>query len=392
MAVINKEIAYMALPLSIRRGNPFPLDEYSVWYDKTQMETFAQSNPVAYVGEILVYVDEGSSAVEAYVIQNINGTLMKLATTTSSGDLSQDVLELQGKVAALESSVGTKDEGSSITSTNLWDALEEIKSAYEVADAAINSNLTENYYNKTETDSKIDEKISSKLGSTYKPAGSIEFASLPTPSATEEGKVYNISDAFTTDDNFVEGSGKQYPAGTNIVCINTTEEEYKWDVLSGFVDLSAYETTASVDEKLSHKVDKVEGSSLVEDADIAKLKGLANIKGVSSELEISADTNILGVVSIGQDKVSGLTDALNGKLSGVTVGDTPLVPSDGVVTVAIASEQVLGVVKGVSTENGVSVSTDGAMSINSVNVDKLVQTPGTELILNGGSSGAGAKA
>lgn len=24
MAVINKEIAYMALPLSIRRGNPFP--------------------------------------------------------------------------------------------------------------------------------------------------------------------------------------------------------------------------------------------------------------------------------------------------------------------------------------------------------------------------------
>ena len=33
MAVINKEIAYMALPLSIRRGNPFPIDEYSVWYD-----------------------------------------------------------------------------------------------------------------------------------------------------------------------------------------------------------------------------------------------------------------------------------------------------------------------------------------------------------------------
>lgn len=52
MAVINKDIAYMALPLSIRRGNPFPIDEYSVWYDQTQMETYAQTSPVAYVGQL----------------------------------------------------------------------------------------------------------------------------------------------------------------------------------------------------------------------------------------------------------------------------------------------------------------------------------------------------
>ena len=37
MAVINKDIAYMALPLSIRRGNPFPIDEYSVWYNMEEL-------------------------------------------------------------------------------------------------------------------------------------------------------------------------------------------------------------------------------------------------------------------------------------------------------------------------------------------------------------------
>ena len=40
MAVINKEIAYMALPLSIRRGNPFPIDEYSVWYDMEELTNY----------------------------------------------------------------------------------------------------------------------------------------------------------------------------------------------------------------------------------------------------------------------------------------------------------------------------------------------------------------
>lgn len=307
MAVINKEIAYMALPLSIRRGNPFPLDEYSVWYNYEQMENYAKNNPVAYVGQVLVYVNESKNTVDAYVIQSIGGVLMKLAASTASGDLASDVLELQGKVSNLEATVGTKAEESSIAATNLWAAIEEIKTAYESADTAINENLTNNYYNKTETDSKIDEKIAIKVGSTYKAAGSIKFSSLPAPSAIEEGKVYNISDAFTTDENFVEGAGQNYPAGTNVVCINSTDGVYKWDVLAGFVDLSS-------------KVDKIEGSSLVENTDIAKLKALATINGVTEELEIAAETNTLG--------------------------------------------------------------------IKSINVDKLIQTDGTELILNGGTSGA----
>lgn len=390
MAVINKDIAYMALPLSIRRGNPFPLDEYSVWYNKTQMETYAQTSPVSYVGQVLVYVNESGSTVEAYVIQNTSGTLMKLAASTASGDLAADVLELQGKVSTLETSVGTKAGESSIVATNLWAAIEEIKTAYEAADTAINENLTTNYYNKTQTDSKIDEKIAAKVSSTYKAAGTVQFALLPTPSATEEGKVYNISDAFTTTEDFVEGAGQKYPAGTNVVCIDTADEAYKWDVLAGFVDLSAYATTESVTSGLNSKVDKVGGSSLVEDTDIAKLKALATINGVTEELEIAEETNILGVKAIGQDKITGLSNSLNSKLSGVTLGTTPLSPSNGVVTVPIATSAAIGVVKSVSTENGVAVGADGSMTVNNINVDKLVQTDGTELILNGGTSGASA--
>ena len=386
MAVINKDIAYMALPLSIRRGNPFPIDEYSVWYDMEELTTYAQSSPVAYVGQVVTLVNEEENTVEAYMIQNTAGNLMKLASTTASGDLTEDVLELQGKVSALETSVGTKEEESSITASNLWAAIEEVKAAYEAADSSINGKFND-YYNKTEADSKIDQKIATAISSTYKPAGSIMFSFLPTLGADQEGKVYNIIDAFTTTEDFVEGADNKYPAGTNVVCIDTDDAgTYKWDVLAGFVDLSGYETTSSVDTKLANKVDKVEGSSLVQDTLIAKLQGLAEIKGVSDELEIDPDDKILGVKAIAQEKITGLPAALAEKIKSITVGTTPLQISNGAVTIPIATAEALGVVKSTTSENGVSITGDGTMIVNNINIEKITQTPSTELILNGGDA------
>lgn len=427
MAVINKEIAYMALPLSIRRGNPFPIDEYSVWYDSGEMNTYAQTSPVAYVGQVLTLVNEEENTVEAYVIQNAAGTLTKLAATTASGDLTEDVQTLQGQVSNLIAQVGTKGEGSQLTANDVWAALDEIDAAYKAA--------LGNYYNKTET----DEKINTALTSAYKAAGSVEFASLPTPAAGEEGKVYNVSDAFQTNENFVEAAGQSYPAGTNVVCVETEPDTYKWDAISGFVDLSGYATSASLDTK----VDKVEGSALVEQTLIDKLNGLANIKTVSAELNVSEEgelsvtavdnakvtglsdalaakvdkisgsslvqdtlitklTNLadiqnvsgelslsggtLGVQAVDQSKITGLPAALAAKLSGVTIGDTPAVPEEGVVTIPVATADAYGVVKSSNLENNVTVGAAGAMTVNSLNVNKLVQTPGETLTLNGGTS------
>ena len=53
------------------------------------------------------------------------------------------------------------------------------------------------------------------------------------------GNVYNVTDAFTTTNNFVEGAGNKYPKGTNVVVVKVGDA-YKYDVLAGFVDLSGY--------------------------------------------------------------------------------------------------------------------------------------------------------
>lgn len=88
------------------------------------------------------------------------------------------------------------------------------------------------------TDAYTKSEIDGKISAVYKPAGSSTFAALPSDLAGLAGSVYNMSEEFTTDERFVEGTGKTYPAGTNIVVTSDS----KFDVLSGFVDLSGYLT------------------------------------------------------------------------------------------------------------------------------------------------------
>ena len=93
--------------------------------------------------------------------------------------------------------------------------------------------------------------VSNKISTVYIPSGSSIFANLPTPSKDLIGHVYNVTDAFTTTSSFLEGSGKTYPAGTNVVII-LNNESYLYDVLAGFIDLSPYrlktDTTDSITE------------------------------------------------------------------------------------------------------------------------------------------------
>ena len=58
--------------------------------------------------------------------------------------------------------------------------------------------------------------------------GSVAFASIPTTGMVG-GDMYNITDDFTTDSRFMEGSGRFCPAGTNISWVAASS---KWDVLA----------------------------------------------------------------------------------------------------------------------------------------------------------------
>lgn len=95
----------------------------------------------------------------------------------------------------------------------------------------------------------VEDKVNEKVSTVYRPMGSCSSSylkNLPLTTKTGDewaipnGSVYNITDELTTDNNFVEGAGKTYPAGTNVVLVEPSAGVRKWDVLAGSVDLSGY--------------------------------------------------------------------------------------------------------------------------------------------------------
>lgn len=123
MAVIMNDAAYMGFPLSIKRGNPAPVDTTAVWYNKTELEAYAKSGATAYVGQILTLVADNKC--EAFMISNEAGTLIKLAQTTASGDLAHDVATLQGQVSDLISKVGA-EAGTDTEATGLYKKIADV--------------------------------------------------------------------------------------------------------------------------------------------------------------------------------------------------------------------------------------------------------------------------
>ena len=71
----------LGFPLNFRRGNPNPLDNSSVWASLEAAQTYAASDPVAYVGQILTVVDNTNGIATVYSIQDEAGTLKKVGTS-----------------------------------------------------------------------------------------------------------------------------------------------------------------------------------------------------------------------------------------------------------------------------------------------------------------------
>ncbi len=84
------------------------------------------------------------------------------------------------------------------------------------------SEEAQNYYEQA-------KKISESFSGALRPMGTVTFANLPALSNASEGDMYNISDQFTTNANFKEGSELVIPAGSNVY----KTADGKWDILAG---------------------------------------------------------------------------------------------------------------------------------------------------------------
>ena len=88
MAVILDSFPFMEFPLSISRQDGFPLDRYSVFDSLEAAQTYAQTNPVAYVGQRIAVVVDGVAT--QYSIKNVAGELEPATGGGGTGNVSSN--------------------------------------------------------------------------------------------------------------------------------------------------------------------------------------------------------------------------------------------------------------------------------------------------------------
>lgn len=103
----------------------------------------------------------------------------------------------------------------------------------------------------------VHQYVGSKMGAALVYKGSIPFASLPALAAENAGHVYNITDAFTTNSNFIEGEGHFYEAGQNVVIATVSDGVYRYDVLSQPINLAAYVKSEDMHEITNEELDEL---------------------------------------------------------------------------------------------------------------------------------------
>ena len=89
--------------VAINRTNPVPLDANEIFESIATMETYIKSNALAYPGQIVVVLGETETA--AYLVNAVGGEgkgYVKLAATTGSGDVGEELTKLAARVAVVE--------------------------------------------------------------------------------------------------------------------------------------------------------------------------------------------------------------------------------------------------------------------------------------------------
>lgn len=415
--------------VAFNRQTAFPLDAKSYFESLESAQAAAQSADAAgsktttyYFGQQIAVVESGVATL--YIIQpdktlkEVGGKIdvnENIFEKTAEGKL--DIIGFASAVAGAQAVKGangkiswvkpdtTTVEGLTTTVTQLSNTVNGYTDGEGVAHEGLGTKVStlETKVANTYTKAEVDKKVSSVMR--YK--GSKDtYADLPAE-GNVIGDVWNITTADTA---------QGIKAGDNVAWNGTG-----WDILGGAVDLSGYATKTD----LNSKVDKVEGSRLLTSAEGEKLANIeagAQVNKIESvatgELAISEDKE-LSIVAIAQNKVTGLDTALAGKVSVETgkglssndytadekaklegieanaqanvldvvkINGTALPIAKKAVDIPLATAEVLGVVKGSADENKIAIGADGTMEVNSLNVNKLAQTAGDTLILNGGTS------
>ena len=248
-------LSQMALPVTIERGKPAPLDKYSLFDTYEDAVEFITNHDAAYVGAF-IFVQSGTN-IGAFVVTGIkeHASLNKLAETTASGDLAADVAALKTQMNTLLASADTAGSidnrikvANEALKAEVDASLGELKTAVDASiaalDASIKANATAIEGHKTAVDASlavIDASIA-KIETAIENVAVYNLEAVQSPDAqwaaqynfTKDGTVVttiNIpKDQFLKEATFVASATEADKAIDATVVVGQPYLKFTWEI------------------------------------------------------------------------------------------------------------------------------------------------------------------
>lgn len=248
-------LSQMALPVTIERGKPAPLDKYSLFDTYEDAVEFITNHDAAYVGAF-IFVQSGTN-IGAFVVTGIKeqASLNKLAETTASGDLAADVDALKTQMNTLLASADTAGSidnrikvANEALKAEVDASLGELKTAVDASVAALDASIKENAAaiagHKTTVDASlavIDASIT-EIETAVENVAVYNLESVQTPEAqwaaqynfTKDGSVVttiNIpKDQFLKEATFVDSATEEDKAIDDTVVVGQPYLKFTWEI------------------------------------------------------------------------------------------------------------------------------------------------------------------
>lgn len=362
----------LGFPLNFRRGAANPLDNSSVWASIEEAKNYAQNDPVAYVGQILTIVTDAGDVktATAYVIDNEAGDLKEVGSSPVGDESTVTVAEdgtislfgisgltferegiavnyqpllvngvltwvepsattvegLATEIEGIKGTIGTVPTGKTVV-----DMIAEAQEAATYDDTAVSDRITaiENDYlkvaDKTALEATIAEEatkaktdaitaIMGEAGIDEKYDTLKEIADWILSDTTSSAEL--ITRVTNIEGDYLKGADK-------------TELQGEIDALEEFVgQLPEDATSTTVVAYIQEVVNALKIGDYAKAADLATLadrvQALENVeaeKNVINSVDTAqfsvSDDRKLSLTAVSMDVVTGLSDALNGKVDKV---------------------------------------------------------------------------
>lgn len=359
--------------VAINRTNPVPIDANSVFKALTELQTYAETNPVAHPGQLVAVVGESETA--AYII-NTTGSgaqVSKLAASTA-GDIGEAVSQLQTQVANIISGsqvVGkaTSDaNGNDIAATYATKATVTTDAAglMSAADktkldgiaAGAQANVIEGVAVQTTAgggfiDASIVEKKVQLDLSTY--ATKQDLAAIPKfgIEVVDELPTEEISDTtiYLVPQEGSAASGQDI-YDEYIYIPGEEEGQGKWELIGNTdIDLSNYSTTEQMNSAISSAVSAATTDMATNAGVNAKLADYATTVAMNSALANKADSSTVTALDTRVGTTEGEIDTLQEQVA--TKVDAAGVAS-AIGSATIQGSQVNGAVASATTAGKVA--------------------------------------